>query len=193
VGSVEGLIAEDQRLQNRRFSAMMGCISNGERQETRKDKMSIDQARESRANLPGLVAAMFSNATVDRDYAPYGLFLLRISLGFDWLVHAFLKVSRGMYTHEALLAKNGITPLLAWPTFSLEVIGGVAIILGWYTRQWAGFLLIFLAVVVWIKWPVGWGYSNTGGGWEYPMLWLVAQAALVLAGSGAFALQGSKS
>jgi putative oxidoreductase len=156
-------------------------------------QMSIDQARESRGNLPGIVAAMFRNATVDREYAPYGLFLLRISLGFDWLVHAFLKVSRGMNTHEALLAKNGITPLLAWPTFSLEVIGGVAILLGWYTRQWAAFLLIFLAVVVWIKWPVGWGYSNTGGGWEYPMLWLVAQAALVLAGSGAFALQGSKS
>jgi hypothetical protein len=37
--------------------------------------------------------------------------------------------------------------------------------------------------------PVGWLYSNTGGGWEYPLFWLMAQAALVLAGSGAFALQ----
>jgi putative oxidoreductase len=94
-----------------------------------------------------------------------------------------------MNTHEALLAKNGITPLLAWPTFSVELIGGCAILLGWYTRQWSAFLLIFLAVVVWIKWPVGWLYSNTGGGWEYPLFWLMAQAALVLAGSGAFALQ----
>jgi putative oxidoreductase len=50
---------------------------------------------------------------------------------------------------------------------------------------------VFLAVVVWIKWPVGWGYSNTGGGWEYPLFWLVAQAALVLAGSGAFSLQST--
>ena len=159
--------------------------------------MSIDQARDSRANVSGVFAALFSNASVDPVYAPYGLFLLRIAIGFDWIVHAFLKISRGMYTHEALLAKNGITPLLAWPTFSVEVVGGVAILLGWYTRQWAAFLLIFLGVVVWIKWPVGWGYSNTGGGWEYPMLWLVAQASLVLAGSGAFALQatsgGSKS
>ena len=73
------------------------------------------------------------------------------------------------------------------------MIGGVAILLGWYTRQWAAFLLVFLAVVVWIKWPVGWGYSNTGGGWEYPLFWLVAQAALVLAGSGAFSLQSTSS
>ena len=115
-----------------------------------------------------------------------------MAIGFDWIVHAFLKISRGMYTHEALLAKNGITPLLAWPTFSLEVVGGVAILLGWYTRQWAAFLLVFLAVVVWMKWLVGCGYSNPGGGWECPMLWVVAQASLVLAGSGALALQAAE-
>ena len=30
---------------------------------------------------------------------------------------------------------------------------------------------------------------DAGGGWEYPLFWLFAQASLVLAGSGAFALQ----
>jgi putative oxidoreductase len=175
------------------FSDMVRRASIGNDKKRGNKGMSIDQARNSQSGLPGIFSALFSNATVDRDYAPYGLFLLRIAIGFDWIVHAFLKISRGMYTHEALLAKNGITPLLAWPTFTLEVIGGVAILLGWYTRQWAAFLLIFLAVVVWIKWPVGWGYSQPGGGWEYPMLWLVAQAALAIAGSGAFALQGSRS
>ena len=155
--------------------------------------MSIDQARDNRANVAGVLAALFSNATVDPVYAPYGLALLRAAIGIDWIAHAFLKIFRGMYTHEALLAKNGIAPLLAWPTFSVELIGGCAILLGWYTRQWATFLLIFLAVVVWIKWPVGWGYSNPGGGWEYPLFWLCAQAALVLGGSGAFALHGNHS
>jgi putative oxidoreductase len=151
--------------------------------------MSIEQARDSRAKVSGILSALFSNAIVDPVYAPYGLALLRIAIGIDWIAHAFLKIYRGMHTHEALLAKNGITPLLAWPTFSVEVIGGIAILLGWYTRQWAAFLLIFLAVVVWIKWPNGWGYSSPGGGWEYPLFWLCAQAALVFSGSGAFALQ----
>lgn len=131
-------------------------------------------------------------AGLDIGLAPYGLFLLRIVLGFDWIVHAFLKTYRGMNTHEALLAANGITPLLAWPTFSLEVIGGVCIMLGLYARQWAAFLLIFLCVVVWVKWPVGWLYSNKGGGFEYPLLWLFAQAAFVLVGDGAFALRRAK-
>jgi putative oxidoreductase len=153
--------------------------------------VSIDQARD-RAGAPAVVAALFSNPAVDAVYARCGIFLLRAAVGVDWIVHAFLKTWRGMVTHEALLARNGITPLLAWPTFSLELIGGCAILLGWYTRQWAAFLLIFLAVVVWIKWPVGWLYSSPGGGFEYPLFWLIAQAALVLAGSGAFALQAGR-
>jgi putative oxidoreductase len=129
---------------------------------------------------------------VDKALAPYGLFLLRLAIGIDWLAHAFLKTSRGMHTHEALLERNGITSLLAWPTFSLEVIGGLCIILGFYSRQWAAFLLIFLGVVVWVKWPVGWVYSNSGGGWEYPLFWLLAQMAFVLAGDGAFTIRKAK-
>jgi putative oxidoreductase len=151
--------------------------------------MSIDQAKFDGARAPGVFVALFGNATVDPVFAQYGIFLLRVAVGIDWIAHAFLKTYRGMNTHEALLAKNGITPLLAWPTFGVEVIGGFAILLGWYTRQWSAFLLVFLAVVVWIKWPVGWLYSNTGGGWEYPLFWLAAQTALMLAGGGAFALQ----
>jgi putative oxidoreductase len=135
------------------------------------------------------LATYAGGGAVDKALAPYGLFLLRLAIGIDWLAHAFLKTSRGMHTHEALLERNGITPLLAWPTFSLEVIGGLCIILGLYSRQWAAFLLIFLGVVVWVKWPVGWVYSNTGGGWEYPLFWLLAQMAFVLAGDGAFAIR----
>ncbi len=133
-----------------------------------------------------------ASGAVDAALAPYGLLLLRVAIGVDWLVHAFLKTSRGMNTHEALLERNGITPLLAWPTFSLEVLGGLCIILGFYSRQWAAFLLVFLGVVVWIKWPVGWTYSNTGGGWEYPMFWLFAQLGFVLIGDGAFTIRKAK-
>src|ERR1700730_6080312 len=153
--------------------------------------MSIDQARGVNASAPGGFAGVFNNATVDPVLAKYGIFLLRVAIGIDWIVHALLKTYRGMNTHEALLAKNGITPLLAWPTFGLELVGGTCILLGWYSRQWAAFLLCFLAVVVWIKWPVGWRYSSRGGGWEYPLFWLLAQAALVLCGDGAFALRRS--
>src|SRR5664279_2836389 len=154
--------------------------------------MTSDQYRGARADPPAGLAALFDSPRLDLVLAPYGIFVLRVAIGIDWIVHALLKTWRGMYTHETLLAKNGITSLLAWPTFGIELIGGFAILLGWYTRQWAALLLVFLAVVVWMKWPIGWLYSNPGGGWEYPLLWLMAQAALMLAGSGALALQGRR-
>jgi putative oxidoreductase len=162
------------------------------RQLPKRKKMSVDQYRDDGTSAPNGLAAFFSSNIADPIHTKYGIFLLRVAIGIDWIAHAFLKTYRGMNTHEALLAKNGITPLLAWPTFGVEVIGGFAILLGWYTRQWSAFLLVFLAVVVWIKWPVGWLYSNTGGGWEYPLFWLAAQTALMLAGGGAFALQATQ-
>jgi putative oxidoreductase len=144
--------------------------------------------RATRLEASGTTSLQEARA-VDHTLAPYGILLLRLALGVDWLAHAFLKTSRGMETHAALLARNGITPLLAWPTFGLEVLGGIAILLGFYSRQWALLLLVFLSVVVWVKWPVGWLYSYAGGGWEYPLFWLAAQAGFVLSGDGAFALK----
>src|SRR5258705_8104434 len=107
--------------------------------------MSIDQASGGNASAPGVFIAVFNNATVDPVLAKYGIFLLRVAVGIDWIVHALLKTYRGMNTHEALLAKNGITPLLAWPTFSVELIGGFALLLRLYTPPGVAFLLVFLA------------------------------------------------
>jgi putative oxidoreductase len=38
---------------------------------------------------------------------------LRLAIGIDWIAHAFLKTSRGMHTHEALLERNGTAPGMA--------------------------------------------------------------------------------
>src|ERR1700712_2965673 len=100
----------------------------------------MDQLDDTRPGAPTGVAAILRSPRVDQVYAQYGIFLLRVAIGIDWIAHAFLKTYRGMHTHEALLAKNGITPLLAWPTFGLELVGGTCILLGWYSRQWAVFL-----------------------------------------------------
>jgi putative oxidoreductase len=139
---------------------------------------------------PGISAEATGDiSSVDFTLAPYGALLLRLVLGIGWIAHALLKIFRGMHTHADLLARNSIDPLLAWPTFGVELAGGLAIFLGFYSRQFALALVVFLGVVVWIKWPVGWLYSNTGGGWEYPLFWLFAQVSFVLTGDGALALR----
>ena len=89
--------------------------------------MSVDPYRDNRGGAPTILAALFSNATVDPLLAPYGLFVLRVAVGFDWIVHAFLKTSRGMETHAALLPcdeaellrlKNAIGTRPVWLTFA---------------------------------------------------------------------------
>ena len=67
--------------------------------------MSINRAGDH-AGAPAVPAALFANPAVDRVFASYGIFLLRVAIGVDWIVHAFLKTYRGMYTHEALLAND---------------------------------------------------------------------------------------
>jgi hypothetical protein len=86
--------------------------------------MTTDQYREARVDAAAGAAALFHSPRLDPVFAPYGIFVLRVAIGIDWIVHARLKTWRGMYTHEALLAKNGITSLLAWPTFSELMLAG---------------------------------------------------------------------
>jgi putative oxidoreductase len=43
--------------------------------------------------------------------------------------------------------------------------------------------------VVWAHSGNGWGFTNAGGGWEFPLFWAAVQAAIGLLGNGALALQ----
>src|SRR5690348_1466637 len=63
------------------------------------EQVSIDQARGDSTSTTNGFTAFLGNATVDAAYAPYGIFVLRVAVGIDWIVHAFLKTYRGMYSH----------------------------------------------------------------------------------------------
>ena len=135
-----------------------------------------------------------SNSSVDSSTAPYGVFVLRAALGVMWISHALMKyVVFTVAGFGGFLAKVGFPAELAGPVILAELVGGILILSGVYARHVALLLIPVMAAASSVHLANGWVFSNAGGGWEYPMLWLVAQAALVLAGSGAFALSGSKS
>jgi putative oxidoreductase len=137
--------------------------------------------------------ARLRGPALDTHLAPYGIFLLRFTLGIAWIAHALLKTSRGMETTEALFLKNGIPQILAWPVFTMEVVGGLCIVLGLYSRQWLIALFPAIVAVIWIKWPVGWVYSNPGGGYEFPLFWTMTQFGAILLGDGKWAIDKSHS
>lgn len=130
---------------------------------------------------------------IDERLAPYGAFILRIGLGTMWIAHAMLKWL--VYTipgFAAWLGTQGLSGAFAWPVFILILIGGVAIVLGFYGRYVALLLIPILMVITWTHYPNGWLHISPGGGWEFPVFLIVASLACGLVGDGAFAMKSRR-
>lgn len=114
--------------------------------------------------------------------------LLRVALGSMWIAHAILKYS--VFTIPGFagwLESQGLPGFMAWPVFLLELLGGVAILIGFHGR-WASLALLpVMLVAVSTHVTNGWLHTSPGGGWEYPAFLAVASVAHFLAGDGALA------
>lgn len=121
-----------------------------------------------------------------------GLTLLRISLGSMWIAHALLKLLVFTLPGTATYFDSiGLPGLLAYPVFAAELLGGIALVLGWYARQAALALVPVMAAAALVHLPNGWVHTSPGGGWEYPLFLIAASLALWLSGDGAFSLRRS--
>lgn len=119
--------------------------------------------------------------------------LLRISIGIAFVAHsAYLKLVVFTLPGTAqFFASIGLPGPLAYIVFTVEVIAGVALILGVYTRYAAIALIPIALGATWAHLGAGWLFSNEGGGWEYPLFLTIALAVQVLLGSGAYAFRKS--
>lgn len=128
--------------------------------------------------------------TVDTQLAPYGVFLLRASLGAMWIAHALLKYFVFTLPGTAqFFASIGFPGWSAYPVFAVELIGGVLILLGVYARQVSLLLIPVMLAAASVHFGNGWVFSAPNGGWEYPIFLAIASLALALLGDGAFALR----
>ena len=146
------------------------------------------------AHLAAPLAQNEGAAAVDARTAPYAALLLRVSLGVLFLAHAGLKVFVFTPAGAAkFFGSLGLPPELAYLTIAAEVIGGVALILGVFTR-WVALALIpvLLGAIVTVHGPAGFFFTNANGWWEYPAFWAVALAVQALLGDGALALRRSR-
>ena len=124
--------------------------------------------------------------------SPLGPLLLRAALGAMWIAHALLKVFVFTLPGTAKFFDSvGLPGVLAYPVAAAELLGGVAILLGFYGRQVSLLLVPILAAAAWVHVPNGWLFTAPNGGWEYPVFLLVASLAHWLVGDGAFAARRS--
>ncbi len=122
--------------------------------------------------------------------ADYAALALRVTSGLLFIAHGLLKVfvftlpgTVGFY--ESL----GLPGFLAYLTILAELGGGLALILGIGVRLVSIPLILVLLGAFWVHSGNGWLFTNANGGWEYPLFWAIAQAAIALLGAGAYAVR----
>jgi putative oxidoreductase len=127
---------------------------------------------------------------IDSRTAPFAALLLRVSLGVLFLAHVGLKIFVFTPAGTAkFFASVGMPPELAYVVIPAEVLAGIALILGIWTRPVAiAATPILLGAIFTVHGAAGFFFTNPHGGWEYPAFWTVALVVQALLGDGAYAL-----
>lgn len=126
---------------------------------------------------------------IDRRTAPYAALLLRVSLGVLLLAHGLLlKVfTFGIPGTVGFFESIGYPGFFAYLVILGEIGGGLALILGLWTR-WIALLMLPILIGATLQHVGnGWLFSSANGGWEFPAFWAVTLVVQALLGDGALA------
>jgi putative oxidoreductase len=129
---------------------------------------------------------------------------LRLIVGYGFMQYGFAKLSRGPDAFVAILQMMGVPypHFMAWLTILTELLGGLAILLGAFVTIVSVPMMAVLLVAM-FKVHLPYGFSSikllavtaTGAkfgpvGYEVILLYFACLAALVIGGSGPFAIDG---
>ena len=128
-------------------------------------------------------------STLDAVTAPYAAFLLRVTLGVVFIAHALVKVFvLTLPGTVAFFVDHGFPGWTAYPVFVAELVGGLALVAGTYTRLVALALIPVLLGAFTVHWSNGWYFGAPNGGWEYIAVLLAALVVQAGLGDGRLAL-----
>ena len=120
----------------------------------------------------------------------YAALLLRVSMGIGFIAHAYLKYA--IFTPAGTVQyfqSLGLPGPLAYVVMAAEFFGGIALILGLWTRWVSLALLPILLGAIFAHAGNGFFFIAPNGGWEFPAFWAVALGVQALIGGGALALK----
>lgn len=124
----------------------------------------------------------------------WGLTLLRIVVGIAFVLHGSQKVlgvfgGQGMEPFIQGIANMGFHPPVFWAYVAAytEFLGGLFLACGLLTRIAAGLIAIDMLVAI-VKVHLAKGFFMQNGGYEFPLVLLVACLAIVIDGHGPLSL-----
>lgn len=114
--------------------------------------------------------------------------VIRIACGWNLMIHGWGKVTRGPSAYIKAFNDQGFDPALPWiwAALGIEFVGGIALILGLFTRFFAAAAAIEMAIISYLYWKNGFGWLNRG--YEYTLLWGWVCFAIALRGGGPYSL-----
>jgi putative oxidoreductase len=129
---------------------------------------------------------------------------LRLIVGYGFMEHGYAKILKGPEHFTAILHAIGVPApeLMSWATILVELIGGLAVLVGafvpWVSVPMAAILLVatftvhlpngFSSIKILAVTAAGAQFGQPG--YETDLLYLACLAALVLGGSGPLAVDG---
>jgi len=143
--------------------------------------MSDIEVENTKLLLPGL-------AGFYRWVNPVSWLIVRVAIGFNLFMHGWPKLPDGPVKYAARLAQLGLpnSELFAWADILIEFVGGIAIMLGLFTRFFAAAAAIEMAFIMVIYLPNGFSWLNRG--YEYVLVWGLVCFAIALRGGGPYSL-----
>ena len=118
-----------------------------------------------------------------------GAFILRLVLGVSFLIHGVSKFQGGIENTVGWFASIGLPEFLAYATASLEVIGGIALILGFFTRYISIiFVLLMAGAIIKVKLSAGFMGDGQTAGYELDLAFLAMALSLAVTDSKAYAI-----
>jgi putative oxidoreductase len=113
---------------------------------------------------------------------PLALLMMRLVLGAIMIAHGYHKVFGGFHHHMDMVGSLGLPRWLAYFSAGTEFFGGIAIVLGLFTRFCSLAFVIEMGVAIWkVHFKSGFTGSN---GYEFPLALASLAFALVCFGSG---------
>jgi len=118
-----------------------------------------------------------------------GIFILRVVLGIVFMYHGYMKISNMPQT-VGFFATLGFAAFLAYFVAWLEFLGGIALIVGLWTRYIALLLAINMVVALYTV-HLAHGFSVGQGGYEYVLVLIGGTLALTFMEHGRFSITKS--
>ncbi|QOS89465.1 DoxX family protein [Peribacillus sp. JNUCC41] len=113
-----------------------------------------------------------------------GTFLLRVMLGTSFFMHGLSKFKGGLDNTAGWFQSIGIPGFMGYVVGIIELVGGIALIIGLGTRIISALLVFIMAgAIVYVKFPAGFMGNGEGTGYELDLVLMIIALHLVMNGS----------